>query len=256
MAGPGPARKCLQGNELRQFSTYDFSNFFPFSLEILDQSGYNGAMKTRSIYQKSLRDPREGLLKKGSSNKKLGFKITASKWKGKRLYSLTLEERTTCPTSCHHWDDCYGNNMPFAHRFKWQNIDLFLEPEIDSLMQKHKDGIVIRLHVLGDFFSGEYVSFWEEMLYKHPKLCIFGYTAREENSSIGKAISLMNMRFSERCVIRHSGNKEADSPWSYAAEESFEGKSFDCPEQTGKLKNCASCGLCWITNKTVRFQTH
>ena len=212
-------------------------------------------MKTRSIYQKSLRDPKEGLLKKGSSNKKLGFKITAKQWTGKRLYSLTLEERTTCPTTCHHWNDCYGNNMPFAHRFKWQNIDLFLERDIESLMQKHKEGIVIRLHVLGDFYSVEYVNFWEEMLFKYPKLCIFGYTAREHDS-IGKAISLLNMRYSERCVIRSSRNEEPNSPWRYAAEESFEGKSFDCPEQTGTLKNCASCGLCWITNKTVRFQTH
>jgi hypothetical protein len=67
-------------------------------------------------------------------------------------------------------------------------------------------------------------------------------------------------------VIRHSGNYEAGTPhdsqdafkenWSYAAEESFTGKSFDCPEQTGDLKDCASCGLCWITPKTVRFTTH
>ena len=213
-------------------------------------------MKTQSIYQKSLRDPKEGLLKKGSSNKKLGFKITSHKWKGKRLYSLTLEERTTCPTSCHHWDDCYGNNMPFAHRFKTPNIDLFLEREIESLMQKHKEGIVIRLHVLGDFFHVEYVLFWQEMLLKHPKLAIFGYTAREEDSHIGKAIMFLNMRFSERCVIRSSRSEEENNFWSYAAEESFEGSSFVCPEQTDKVKDCASCGLCWTTKKTVKFLSH
>jgi len=213
-------------------------------------------MKTQSIYQKSLKDPKTGLLKKGSSNKKLGFRITKGKWEGKKLYSLTLEERTTCPSSCHHWDDCYGNNMPFAHRFKHQNIDLFLEREIESLMQKHKEGIVIRLHVLGDFFHVEYVLFWQEMLFKHPKLCIFGYTAREEDSHIGKAIMFLNMRFGERCVIRSSRNQEANNFWSYAAEESFEGASFVCPEQTEKVKNCASCGLCWTTKKTVKFLSH
>ena len=213
-------------------------------------------MKTQSIYQKSLRDPKEGLLKKGSSNKKLGFRITRGAWSGKRLYSLTLEERTTCPESCHHWDDCYGNNMPFAHRFKHKNIDLFLEREIESLMQEHKDGIVIRLHVLGDFYSVDYVLFWQEMLLKHPKLCLFGYTAREEDSYIGKAIMFLNMRFGERCVIRSSRNQEGNSFWSYAAEESFEGDSFVCPEQTGKVKNCASCALCWTTPKTVKFLSH
>jgi hypothetical protein len=196
------------------------------------------------------------MLKPGSNNAKLGFKITSPKWKGKRLYSLTLEERTTCPESCHHWDDCYGNNMPFAHRFKTPNIDLFLEKEIAELMEKHKEGIVIRLHVLGDFFSVEYVRFWREMLFEYPKLCIFGYTGREDATLIGREIWMINNRFNERCVIRSSRSKEYDSAWKYAAEESFEGKSFDCPEQTGKLPSCAACGLCWSVSKTVRFLSH
>jgi len=198
-------------------------------------------MKVSTIYQKSIKQhAKNGLLKKGSSNKKLGFKITSKKWKGKRMYSLTLVERETCPTTCHHWDDCYGNNMPFAHRFKNKNIDLLLEREIESLMLKHKEGIVIRLHVLGDFYSCEYVNFWEEMLIEHPKLCLFGYTARKEEA--GETQSNSQTPFQE--------------DWSYAAEESFTGKSFDCPEQTGALKDCASCGLCWTTPKTVRFISH
>ena len=214
-------------------------------------------MKTSTLYQKSIKqDAKNGILKKGSNNAKLGFKITSQKWTGKRLYSLTLVERETCPISCHHWNDCYGNNMPFAHRFSNPNMDSILEKEIETLLEKHKEGIVIRLHVLGDFYSKEYVQFWLEMLEKHPKLCIFGYTARKGKQILGQAIGRMNKKFPERCVIRHSGNKEYKSNWSYAAEESFEGKAFDCPEQTGKVKDCASCGLCWTTTKTVRFLSH
>ena len=224
-------------------------------------------MKTRSIFQKSLRTPVEGkTLKKGSGNKKLGFVVSSKKWKGKRLYSLTLEERTTCPTTCHHWIDCYGNNMPFAHRFTPHNIDIILEREIETLLAKHKHGIVVRLHVLGDFYSVDYVQFWQEMLEKHSKLCLFGYTARK-GDNIAHAIWRLNNKYPDRCVIRHSGNKAYDGKlvptqgpfkenWSYAAEESFEGASFDCPEQTGKVKDCVSCGLCWMTTKTVRFATH
>ena len=220
-------------------------------------------MKTSTVYQKSIKNPIEtefSVLKKGSSNKKLGFKVTAKKWTGKRLYSLTLVERETCPTSCHHWNDCYGNNMPFAHRFDSNGITTTLEEEIAILMDKHKNGIVIRLHVLGDFFSTAYIKFWEDMLIQYPKLCLFGYTARWDDD-IYRELNLLNLRYSDRCVIRFSRNYSYDEIEDkianrYAASESFEGKSFDCPEQTGTIKDCASCGLCWTTNKNVRFASH
>ena len=214
-------------------------------------------MKTSTIYQKSIRSvDGNTVLKPGSNNKKLGFKITSKRWKGKRLYSLTLTERDTCPTSCHHWNDCYGDNMPFAHRFSPDGLEKQLEQELKVLNEKHPNGIVIRLHVLGDFYSVDYVSFWEDMLFKYSNLCLFGYTGREEDSKIGKRIWYLNTRFNERCVIRYSRSIQYDGSNLYAAEESFEGNSFDCPEQTGKVKSCAARGLCWTTKKTVRFLTH
>ena len=215
-------------------------------------------MKQSTIYQKSIRSP-EGnkVLKPGSNNKKLGFKVTSKRWKGKKLFSLSLVERETCPSTCHHWEDCYGNNMPFAHRFSTDNIEDKLEQEIGSLIEKHPAGIVIRLHVLGDFYSINYIKFWEDMLFKFPKLCLFGYTANLINTKIGNAIRILNLRFAERCVIRYSWSKDSDGIGElYAAEESFEGNSFDCPEQTGKAKSCAACGLCWTSTKTVRFTSH
>ena len=218
-------------------------------------------MQYSTRFQKSIKDPTlYTVLKPGSNNKKLGFKITTPKWKGKKLYSLTLVERETCPTSCHHWEDCYGNNMPFAHRFSTIGLLDQIEFEIHTLLIKHKQGIVIRLHVLGDFMTVDYVEFWERMLFDHPKLALFGYTGREETSDIGKALWTLNTRYNERCTIRFSGNTAAfDGRYSstlFAAEESFTGKHFNCPEQTGKLKDCASCGLCWSVPKTVRFATH
>jgi len=214
-------------------------------------------MKVSTRFQKSIRSvDGNTILKQGSNNKKLGFKITSKKWRGKKLFSLTLIERETCPPSCHHWEDCYGNNMPFAHRFSTNGLTDKLEIEIAALMKKHPQGIVIRLHVLGDFYSVDYVNFWDEMLWKYSSLCLFGYTGREEESRIGKAIQELNRKFSERCVIRYSRSKEYTGSNLYAAEESFEGKSFVCPEQTGKSASCAACGLCWSVSKTVRFLSH
>jgi hypothetical protein len=146
--------------------------------------------------------------------------------------------------------------MPFAHRFSIESLTDKLETELASLIDRHPLGIVIRLHVLGDFYSIDYVEFWEDMLFKYPTLCLFGYTGRETYLGIGQAIHLMNNRYNERCVIRFSRSKEYDHDYLYAAEESFEGPSFDCPEQTGKVKSCAACGLCWSVPKTVRFLSH
>jgi len=219
-------------------------------------------MKTNTRFLKSIQSPDSyDVLKKGSSNKKLGFKVTAKRWTGKRLYSLTLTERKTCPVSCHHWEDCYGNNMPFAHRFD-VSPDLLpaIHGNIVRLRNKHPMGIVIRLHVLGDFYSPEYVNFWAEMLEAWPNLCLFGYTARWGDDTQYAIHTQLNRSYPSRCVIRYSRNMEYDETLTarYAADETFDGAAFTCPEQTGKADSCADCGLCWSdgATKTVRFLSH
>ena len=216
-------------------------------------------MLTTTRFKKSIKSPLEGtVLKPGNNNKKLGYKITKGKHKGKYLYSLTLTERDTCPTSCHHWDDCYGNNMPFAHRFQHgKELEDKLDYEIGKLVHKHNKGILVRLHVLGDFYSPEYVFYWGSLLDKYPTLAVYGYSARYEDN-IGGAIALVGLMHSSRFDVRCSTNlnySEA-SNFQYAADESFDGEFFDCPEQTGKVANCANCALCWQTTKTVRFKSH
>jgi len=215
------------------------------------------SMKTSTIYRKSIKSVEgRSILKKGSANKKLGYRITAKKWRGSRLYSLTLTERETCPQSCHHWDDCYGNNMPFAHRFSTDGLMPKLTEEIATLCKKHPNGVVLRLHVLGDFYSLAYVLFWQLMLNRHDNLRVYGYTGREPDSRIGAAIASMNRRYPDRFVVRYSRSHDSANGMLYAAEESFTGSSFVCPEQTNKVKDCASCGLCWSAQKTVRFLSH
>ena len=132
----------------------------------------------RTIYTNNVYDSisHNGWLLKVSNNKKLGkAKIVKGRHKNKFIYSLSLEERKTCPKSCFHWKTCYGNNMPFAHRFKTDKALYFtaiLRDEIYNLTKKHKFGIHIRLHVLGDFFSKEYVNFWYRCRSKWCNLCV------------------------------------------------------------------------------------
>ena len=213
----------------------------------------------RTIYTNNVYDSisHNGKLLKISHNKKLGKeKIVKGRHKGKYIYSLSSEERKTCPTSCFHWKTCYGNNMPFAHRFTANNnLMKKLDNELNLLSEKHKEGILIRLHVVGDFFSVKYVKFWEKMLGKYNNISIFGYTARTPFSEIGKEIVNLRNKIWDRFAIRLSNSMEILSANSEDFANSKQG--IICPEQLDKTKNCANCGLCW-NNKVdnIIFKTH
>ena len=217
--------------------------------------------EARTIHQKMRRDAllnKSSVLKPISSNSKVGKKktvITKGKWKGMPMYSLTLEERATCPSSCIRWKECYGNGMPFAHRFETDNLIPRLRQELNNLAKKHPNGFVVRLHILGDFYSVPYVSFWNLQLWQHQNLYVFGYTARTDE--IWNSLKTVRRNWPDRFWVRQSLNKQynADSPLEIFASEPMEG-SLKCPEQTKQTESCLTCGLCWSTKQTISFTDH
>lgn len=118
---------------------------------------------------------------KPSSNAKLGKKVTKGPWKGHEFLTLTLTERETCPQSCPHWSDCYGNNMHLAKRISTDGLMAKIESDLEAL--NPKKSYVVRLHVLGDFYSVEYVEFWNRMLEKFSNVRVYGYTAHAIDNS-------------------------------------------------------------------------
>ena len=214
----------------------------------------------RTVYQKSVKAPNDRMLKSGKQNKKLGHIVTVKMWQNKPIYSLTLEERMSCPTSCSEWDNCYGNNMPFAHRFDHTHEDFLpmLDAQIDKLMRKHPDGIVLRLHVLGDFYSVPYVEFWRQQLGKHPNLVAYGYTHRSAEGPIGKALRVLDMAFHQRFKIRFSDAPDRRfSAQVYQTAEDVPSDHIICPEQLDKTDGCNTCGLCWSQPKRpIAFLEH
>jgi hypothetical protein len=208
------------------------------------------------------------ILKSAQHNTKLGkgkALITKGPWSGFPLFTLTLEERKTCPSSCHHYNDCYGNNMFRAHRYKNdENLIPRLRDEIASLDALYK-GFVVRLHVLGDFYSVEYVRFWAEMLQKYSGLHIYGYTARN-SGDIGEEIiknlishSRVCLRFSVDSTIIERLNPNIFTPDLLATDESVSNIPLVvCPEQTEQTDSCLTCGLCFNKNfrKAVKFLDH
>jgi len=140
----------------------------------------------RTRFPSRVRDFAEFPLKSGENNKKLGRIITKGKWAGFPIYSLTLEERATCPTSCKQWSICYGNTMPFALRMRWSSVmEKSVSKQLTLLQRKYPKGFVIRLHVLGDFLSEEYAQWWIDQLGSS-----LPYTSSATQREIG--VSFMN----------------------------------------------------------------
>lgn len=208
---------------------------------------------------KTVKQPHEvkRLLQPASTNSKLGAgktTITRGRWRGMKLYQLVLEERKTCPKTCQQWANCYGNNMFLANRIDHKADSFYstLASEISSLAQRHPNGFVVRLHVLGDFFSKTYVQFWKKMLRRHSALHVFGYTHRypEDKDGIGAKILELNalgawIRFSDRGGDMSANVGPATGP-----------NDIQCPQEVGKTESCLTCGLCWQTIKPIKFLEH
>lgn len=216
----------------------------------------------RAKFPKSVQPPNEHILVSGHNNIKIGKIVRKGPLRGYWIYTLSLEERKTCPASCQHWQSCYGNNMPFAKRVDHTHPDFLtiLEKAIAvrcATAKKRGSGILVRLHALGDFYSPEYVGFWRRMLVKFPNLSIYGYTARNNEDDIGPAVFRLRRDFKRRAMIRSSnGARHNMATVSIGRADSCPKNAFVCPEQTGKTLGCDTCGLCWGTEKNVAFLEH
>jgi len=227
----------------------------PYSLDRSHIAARLGTSLFREGRLQSARFSFENLLKTGHNNRKIGKTIQKGKWKGYPVYTLTLEERATCPRSCHHWLDCYGNKMNWPTRFM---NDGALIPRLDGeLRTLAKYGnFVVRLHVLGDFYSVAYVKQWRIWLETIPELHVYGYTAWQPDTDIGAEIAAMPW---DRFAIRfsNSGQAKKSTATTYSPDASgIVDGGIVCPAQTGKTECCSTCALCWQTERKIVFLAH
>lgn len=223
--------------------------------------GHSAVVNAHSIFR-TLRDPGVGdhVLISGMNQRKIGHRITKGPWAGLPVYTLSLEERATCPRSCRQWRTCYGNSMPYAAR--WKHGPAFERTLFADLFWhagRHPRGFAVRIHVLGDFYSEAYIDLWREALESIPGLRVWGYTARESGTPLGDAVARLNADYPERCVIRRSGAVQGAMRSVVINRASEAGEAIVCPAELGKTKNCGTCGLCWApaaTDKTIAFLLH
>ena len=213
--------------------------------------------RAKLVHSAGTYDSRQSLIKE-AENDKIGRWITKGRWRGLRIHTFTLEERATCPVTCSHYRTCYGNSMRYAFRFKADEFLLNrLRADLKRLQAKYPKGFVVRLHVLGDFYSIEYVLFWRWALATFPALKIYGYTHRwpGQADGIGDAIRLLRALAGDRFLIRFSDYP--DEEFSALAQSIAPmSRAVVCPFQTGRVANCAACGICWESPLTVVFLDH
>lgn len=207
----------------------------------------------RTVFTSTVVDAAESprLLISGRNASKIGWKIIKGRWKGLPVYTLTLEERATCPRSCHEWQTCYGNSMHRARRHRHgREMELLLSAELAGLAGQHPKGFAVRLHVLGDFYSVRYASLWAVWLRWIPQLHVFGFTAHPEGAPIQQVVERLNGRFPDRCAIRFSRAEPSGQGWEATTIWNDPGgqwvkQGLVCPAQTGRTDCCGTCGLCW-----------
>lgn len=208
------------------------------------------------------------LLISGKNNRKLGETVEKGKFKGYALYQLSLEERATCPSYCEARSYCYGNTMQLARRHRIKDPDVFydrLGMEIAQLCDRHP-GILVRLHVLGDFPDAEYVGFWIDALNEYPNLACYGYTHRKwlksDGDETGIAIAAAKKAHPDRFRIRWSQSSPAPDAAlviDYVPKAATIGTGIVCPAQTDASACCATCGLCWevsAKDRHILFMKH
>lgn len=224
-------------------------------------SEHPAVVNATSLYSISARRHTNSVLISGFNSRKIGARAVKSRWKGMPIYTLTLEERATCPRSCELWASCYGNKMHWSRRQPHgPELEDRLEFELRGLQYEHPRGFIVRLHILGDFYSVEYVRKWAGWLDKFPALRIFGYTAREETDPIGRELrELIKTRWL-RFAVRSSGHKLRGTPgipYTIVVKSETGAKgAIVCPAQTDKTDCCGTCGLCWQSKKPIAFLEH
>lgn len=217
--------------------------------------------EARTVYPSSV-IPVEGannLLIGGVNSWKIGAQITKGRWRGFPIYTLTLEERATCPTSCRHWRSCYGNSMHLAKRLAHgPALEDRLFHELAILQSRYPKGFAVRLHVLGDFYSAHYVALWRAWLDLFPALHVFGFTARhDDGDETATALKALVAEQWPRFAIRFSNAPRSDcSTITLEHPVQKPADAIICPQQLGKTAACATCALCWQSTKRIAFLQH
>lgn len=182
--------------------------------------------------------------------------LQVSRWNTKLgvLPSFSLPALKTCPGKTEFCSRlCYGLNGRFARQrmreLYQSNLEVskqadFVERIVRGIL-KTKTG-VFRLHVVGDFYSVEYVEKWLEIADRLPDVKFFGSTRSWRvpglRDTVERFRDLPNVYLRASIDFSHL-DKPSDSwrVWS------IEGEGDPCLHDYGLAESCITCKKCWQT---------
>lgn len=186
-----------------------------------------------------------------------------SRWNSKMgvLPGFSLPVLETCPGRTEFCDRlCYG----LRGRFAWLgNVEMYQRNLEATKQDDFVDRIVseilkakpeaFRLHVVGDFYSVEYVERWLEIANRLPDVTFFGSTRSWRVPDLREAVKefadLPNVYMRASIDFTHC-DRPSDS-WMVM---SVEGKGEPCPHDYGLVKHCTDCKRCWSKEFDLRMK--
>src|SRR5262245_38746167 len=95
-----PKRVSTSGRAPRRFTAHTPAGN-PDALSPYHRAALDGT--TRFLARRTASAVAERLLIDGANNRKIGGRVTKGALRGVPVFTLTLEERATCPRTCVHW---------------------------------------------------------------------------------------------------------------------------------------------------------
>ena len=175
-----------------------------------------------------------------------------------KLPSFSLPVITTCPGKTPFCDQyCYG----LKGMFTLQQIKDKNERRLDASLRSDFVPIIVkeiqktrapafRLHVIGDFYSPEYIKRWGQIATILYEVIFFGSTRSWRCEFLSKP--LKEFRDLENVYMKASVDAtDYLDPFSCGWRVwSIEGEGLPCPHDSRAVQDCASCGRCWTQKET------
>ena len=169
------------------------------------------------------------------------------------LPSFSLPVLVTCPGKtpfCERY--CYGLKGWFTQ----EKLKAINDRRLDASLRGDFVAIIVReirktrapafrLHVVGDFYSVEYVEKWIEIANELTKVMFFGSTRSWRCEFLSEAVK--EFRDLPNVFIKASVDVTDNlDPFSCGWRVwSVEGVGLPCPHDYGLVENCAACKRCW-----------